>query len=112
MCDWNSRFRGTLYYTGGRTARESGNSVKGKNSHSSHSEHVSARAVKIRKKKKIATGELFITENGKGMSRCQIWAEMKRLRKHAGVDSHKVFPHNLRHMFATTFYRLIEIFPI
>ena len=40
------------------------------------------------------------------MSRCQIWAEMKRICKAAGVDSSKVFPHNLRHLFARTFYNL------
>ena len=39
------------------------------------------------------------------MSRCQIWAEMKRLCGHAGVDPRKVFPHNLRHLFAMVFYR-------
>ena len=40
------------------------------------------------------------------MSRCQIWAEMKRVCKAAGVDSSKVFPHNLRHLFARTFYSI------
>ena len=40
------------------------------------------------------------------MSRCQIWAEMKRICKAAGVDSSKVFPHNLRHLFATVYYRI------
>ena len=39
------------------------------------------------------------------MSRRQIWAEMKRLCKYAGVEPGKVFPHNLRHLFATVFYR-------
>lgn len=39
------------------------------------------------------------------MSRRQIWAEMKRLCAAAGVEPSKVFPHNLRHLFATAFYR-------
>ena len=39
------------------------------------------------------------------MGRCQIWAEMKRLCKYAGVEPSKVFPHNLRHCFAVAFYR-------
>lgn len=39
------------------------------------------------------------------MDRRQIWAEMKRLCRYAGVEPKKVFPHNLRHMFATVFYR-------
>ena len=39
------------------------------------------------------------------MSRRQIWAELKRLCKYAGVEPSKVFPHNLRHLFATTFYK-------
>ncbi len=56
-------------------------------------------------KQKIACGEIFLTASGKGMSRCQIWAEMKRLCSCAGVESSKVFPHNLRRVFATTFYR-------
>lgn len=56
-------------------------------------------------KHKIASGEIFITRSGKSLSRRQIWAEMKGLCKDAGVDSSKVFPHNLRHLFATVFYR-------
>ncbi|MGM9619260.1 MAG: tyrosine-type recombinase/integrase [Oscillospiraceae bacterium] len=54
---------------------------------------------------KIASGEIFLTRSGNSLSRKQIWAEMKRLCKHAGVAPSKVFPHNLRHLFATVFYR-------
>jgi len=39
------------------------------------------------------------------MSRGQIWREMKAICKKAGVEESKVFPHNLRHLFATTFYK-------
>lgn len=55
---------------------------------------------------KIDSGEVFLTKSGKGMSRKQIWAEMKHLCKAAGVAPSKVFPHNLRHLFATVFYRV------
>ena len=57
------------------------------------------------KKKKIKTGEIFVTRNGTSVSRKQIWAEMKRLCKAAGVATTKVFPHNLRHLFARIFYK-------
>lgn len=60
---------------------------------------------KYAKKQKIASGEIFLTRNGKRLSRRQIWAEMKAICKKAGVAPSKVFPHNLRHLFARTFYR-------
>ena len=53
---------------------------------------------------KITTGAIFITRNGKPMSRTNIWREMKNLCVQAGVNPQKVFPHNLRHLFARTFY--------
>ena len=56
------------------------------------------------KKHKTASGEIFLTGNGKPVSRKQIWREMKKLCHKAGVESSKVFPHNLRHLFATVFY--------
>lgn len=56
-------------------------------------------------KQKTASGAIFRTKSGREMSRRQIWAEMKRLCKYAGVEPGKVFPHNLRHLFATVFYR-------
>ena len=61
---------------------------------------------KYAKKQKITSGEVFLTRSGKGVSRRQIWAEMKGLCKDAGVAPTKVFPHNLRHLFARTFYRV------
>lgn len=60
--------------------------------------------LKYAREKKIASGEIFLTESGKRLSRGQIWYEMKRLCRHAGVEPTKVFPHNLRHLFATAFY--------
>ena len=61
--------------------------------------------LKYARHKKIASGEIFRTESGKSLGRRQIWAEMKQLCKYAGVAPSKVFPHNHRHLFATTFYR-------
>lgn len=62
--------------------------------------------LKYAKKHKIASGEIFLTRGSKSLSRKQIWAEMKALCKKAGVAPSKVFPHNLRHLFARTFYRV------
>ena len=53
---------------------------------------------------KISSGEIFITRTGKSMSRTNIWREMKNLCEQSGVNPQKVFPHNLRHLFARTFY--------
>lgn len=53
---------------------------------------------------KIITGAIFITRSGKPMNRTNIWREMKSLCEQAGVNQQKVFPHNLRHLFARTFY--------
>lgn len=61
---------------------------------------------KYARQKKIASGELFLTRSGRPMSRKQIWAEMKGVCRAAGVAPSKVFPHNLRHLFARCFYRV------
>lgn len=52
----------------------------------------------------ITTGTLFVTKSGKPLDRSNIWRQMKDLCKQAGVAPQKVFPHNLRHLFARTFY--------
>ena len=52
----------------------------------------------------IKNGPVFVTRNGKPMNRSNIWREMKSLCRQAGVSPDKVFPHNLRHLFARTFY--------
>ena len=54
----------------------------------------------------IKAGVIFITKSGKPVNRTNVWREMKALCKQAHVDSDKVFPHNLRHLFARTFYKL------
>ena len=52
----------------------------------------------------IKSGMIFVTKNGKPINRTNIWREMKALCKDANVNPQKVFPHNLRHLFARTFY--------
>jgi len=58
------------------------------------------------KSQKRISGEIFLSRNGNPLDRRQIWAEMKRLCRKAGVEPSKVFPHNLRHLFATVFYKV------
>lgn len=61
--------------------------------------------LKYAKKQKTTSGAIFRTKSGKELGRRQIWAELKGLCRYAGVEPGKVFPHNLRHLFATVFYR-------
>lgn len=58
------------------------------------------------KKRGIKTGVIFVARNGKPLDRSSIWARMKRLCDAANVNPSKVFPHNLRKLFARTFYRI------
>ena len=54
----------------------------------------------------IDSGPVFVTRTGKPLNRSNIWKDMKALCKAAGVSADKVFPHNLRHLFARTYYGL------
>ena len=67
---------------------------------------LSKKLLKYAEKRKIASGEIFLTRSGKGMNRRQIWSAMKALCGAAQVESSKVFPHNLRHLFACRFYKV------
>ncbi len=58
------------------------------------------------KEQEITSGPVFITKTGKPLDRSSIWKMMKALCESAGVDRDKVFPHNLRHLFARTYYSL------
>ncbi len=58
------------------------------------------------KTQKITSGSIFVTKTGKPLDRSTIWKMMKSLCESAGVSKDKVFPHNLRHLFARTFYTL------
>lgn len=55
-------------------------------------------------KRKIRSGPIFVTRSGKPMDRSNIWREMKKIGKKAGVNPQKIFPHNLRHLFARVYY--------
>lgn len=57
-------------------------------------------------KQKITAGAVFITRNGKQLDRSNIWRDMKKLCDLTVVSPQKVFPHNLRHLFARTYYSL------
>ena len=58
------------------------------------------------KKQKKTAGAVFITRSGRPLDRSNIWRDMKALCERAGVEPGKVFPHNLRHLFARTYYML------
>jgi len=55
-------------------------------------------------KKQITEGPVFVTRNNKPVARGNIWTMMKRMARLSGISMKKVFPHNLRHLFARTFY--------
>ena len=58
------------------------------------------------RERKITAGPVFVTRGGKPLDRSNLWRAMKRLYALAGVAAKKVFPHNLRHLFARTYYAL------
>ena len=62
--------------------------------------------IKYAEGQKTTAGAIFLTKNGTSLSRRQIWREMKELCRKADVESSKVFPHNLRHLFAVSFYKI------
>ena len=60
--------------------------------------------LKYIKKNNIKDGSVFVTKGGKPLNRSNIWLDMKKLCEDANVQKDKVFPHNLRHLFARTYY--------
>ena len=58
------------------------------------------------KKSGIESGPIFLSKNGNPIDRTSIWRKMKELCEISGVNPEKVFPHNLRHLFARTFYSI------
>ena len=62
--------------------------------------------LKYAKRRGIDSGPVFVSRSGRPLDRSNIWHEMKALCKEAGVPAGKVFPHNLRHLFARTYYGL------
>lgn len=61
---------------------------------------------KYAKKRNIKSGAVFVSKTGKPLNRSNIWSDMKKLCDSANVSPEKVYPHNLRHLFAHTFYSL------
>lgn len=61
---------------------------------------------KYAKEQGISSGTIFVTRGGKPIDRSNVWRDMKGLCEKAHVSAEKVFPHNLRHLFARTFYSL------
>lgn len=55
-------------------------------------------------REKITSGSVFVSKSGRPLDRSNIWASMKKLCEKAQISSAKVFPHNLRHLFARTYY--------
>lgn len=68
------------------------------------SESLKARLLEYCEKEQIESGCIFITRNGNPVHRNNVWTDMKKLSKKAGIRAEKVHPHNFRHLFARTFY--------
>ena len=60
------------------------------------------------RKNGIRRGAIFITRTGKKKCRSNIWREQKALKEKAGINGNKIFPHNLRHLFARTYYSITK----
>ena len=72
------------------------------------SRDLQVRLLSFIRKHDIKSGAVFQTSTGKAVDRSYIWREMKKLCEKADVEKDKVFPHNLRHLFARTFYTLYK----
>lgn len=58
------------------------------------------------KERHMTHGSIFITSKGNTVNRSNVWRMMKKLCRAAGVNEEKVFPHNMRHLFARCFYKI------
>ena len=81
-------------------------SMKGKTRVVLLSQELQKKLNKYVSKQNIVEGCIFVTRSGRPVNRSNIWREMKSLCTEANVDPCKVFPHNLRHLFARLFYRM------
>lgn len=81
-------------------------SCKGKNRRIFIVSDLKKKLLRYAKEQNIISGPVFLTRSGKPVCRVNIWRDMKALCEAAQVCPSKVFPHNLRHLFARTFYRL------
>ncbi len=80
--------------------------MKGKNRSVFLSQKLCRALIKYANDHGIEQGSIFVTSSGRPVDRSNIWAEMKKLCTTAGVNERKVFPHNLRHLFARVYYGL------
>ena len=80
-------------------------SCKGKNRRILLPKALCAKLSKYCNENSISKGNVFVSRSGRPMNRSNIWNSMKRLCAIAGVAAEKVFPHNLRHLFARVFYK-------
>ena len=78
--------------------------MKGKNRMVILQKELRKKLLKYVKEQGIEGGYIFRTRSGKPMDRSNICHDMKKLCLAAEVEPHKVFPHNLRHLFARAFY--------
>lgn len=88
-------------HTGQPTVR-----CKGKNRRIFIVPELRKKLIRYAKEQGIRKGSIFVTKSGKPITRHTVWRQMKGLCKAAGVLPSKVFPHNLRHLFARTFYKI------
>ena len=65
-----------------------------------------AKLLKYAKQKNITAGEIFLSPSGESLGRKRIWSDMKAVCRLTGIAPSKVFPHNLRHLFAVTYYNM------
>lgn len=81
-------------------------SLKGKTRQVFLVKELQKKLLRYAEEKRIQTGAIFVTRTGKPLNRTNVWREMKALCREANVNPGKVFPHNLRHLFARVFYSI------
>ncbi len=86
--------------------RRAGVSLKGKNRMVLLPEKLCRDLAAYAEERGLRSGSIFVTRSGRPLDRSNILREMKSLGKIAGVDREKIFPHNLRHLFAVTYYKV------
>lgn len=107
ICGTGIRVSELKYITAESVCRgEADIKLKGKNRTIMIPKKLQKRLKEYLRREKITTGTVFITRTGKPLDRSNIWKMMKALCQEAGVDEKKVFPHNLRHLFARCFYTI------
>ena len=79
-------------------------SLKGKTRSVKFQNEIRNNLLEYCRKNKIKSGYIFRTRSGKAVDRSNVYHEMKKLCEKAGVEKEKVFPHNMRHLFARIFY--------